>query len=194
MEMHDVPAPTVQTPLDVIVRVGAAGVCRIEIHICDGEWKEKSNVELPYTIGHENAGWVHEVGTSVSNVKVGDKAILHPLMTCRLCTARQFGDDVHCGENLELVSTSNSQRRAEDSEFPRIDADGGYAEYIRTTARSVIKLDDKLEPSDVAAPADGGLTAYHMVAKAARIPWPGDYCVMIGAGGVSALARASGVG
>ncbi|KAF3045363.1 hypothetical protein E8E11_008913 [Didymella keratinophila] len=142
MEMQDVPRPTVQSPLDVIVKVGAAGVCRTDIHICDGEWKEKSNVELPYTIGHENAGWVHEVGSSVSNVKVGDK----------------------------------------DSKFPDTNVDGGYAEYIRTTARSVIKLDDKLEPSDVAALADAGLTAYHVVAKAARILRPGDYCVMIGAG------------
>lgn len=97
LEMHEVPTPTVQGPLDVIVRIGAAGVCRTDIHICDGEWKEKSNVELPYTIGHENAGWVHEVGTSVSNVKVGDKVILHPIVTCGLCTACRFGDDVHCG-------------------------------------------------------------------------------------------------
>lgn len=90
-------------------------------------------------------------------------------MTCGLCTACRFGDDVHC----------------EDSKFPGINVDGGYAEYLRTTARSVIKLDHKLEPSDVAALADAGLTAYHVVAKAARILRPGDYCVMIGAGGVS---------
>ena len=73
-------------------------MCRTDIHICDGEWKEKSTVELPYTIGHENAGWVHQVGSSVSNVKVGDKVILHPLVTCGLCTACRFGDDVHCGK------------------------------------------------------------------------------------------------
>lgn len=51
----------------------------------------------------------------------------------------------------------------------------------------MIKLDDKLEPEDVAALADAGLTAYHVVAKAARILRPGDYCVMIGAGGVRSL-------
>lgn len=97
MEIQDITTPTIQSPLDVIVKVGAAGVCRTDIHICDGEWKEKSNVKLPYTIGHENAGWVHEIGSSVSNVKVGDKVILHPLVTCGLCTACRFGDDVHCG-------------------------------------------------------------------------------------------------
>lgn len=55
----------------------------------------------------------------------------------------------------------------------------------------MIKLDKKLEPADVAALADAGLTAYHVVAKAARILRPGDYCVMIGAGGVSALSSTS---
>ncbi len=59
--------------------------------------------------------------------------------------------------------------------------DGGYAEYIRTTARSVIKLDEKLELLDVAALADAGLSAYHIVAKASKTLRPGDYCNMIGA-------------
>jgi len=94
--------------------------------------------------------------------------ILHPLVTCGLCTACRFGDDVHC----------------EDSTFPGINVNGGYAEYLKTTARSVIKLDDSLEPADVAALADAGLTAYHAVAKAARLLRPGNFCVIIGAGGL----------
>ena len=65
-----------------------------------------------------------------------------------------------------------------------INCDGGYAEYLKTGARSVIKLDDKLEPADVAALADAGLTAYHVVAKAARVLRPGNNVVMIGAGGL----------
>ena len=60
----------------------------------------------------------------------------------------------------------------------------GYAEYLKTTARSVIKLDPSLEPADVAALADAGLTAYHAVAKAARVLRPGNVVVMIGAGGL----------
>jgi NAD+-dependent secondary alcohol dehydrogenase Adh1 len=139
-----------------------------DLHILEGQWAEKSNVKLPYTIGHENAGWVHALGSAVSNMKVGDKVILHPLVTCGLCTACRFGDDVHC----------------EDSTFPGINVDGGYAEYLKTTARSVIKLDDNLEPADVAALADAGLTAYHAVAKAARLLRPGNFCVIIGAGGL----------
>ena len=168
LELREVDEPKIEGPLDVIVKVGAAGVCRTDIHILEGQWEEKSGVSLPYTIGHENAGWVHEVGDAVTNVTVGDKVILHPLMTCGLCRACRLGDDVHC----------------ELSQFPGIDTNGGYAEYLRTSARSCVKLDDSLEPSDVAALADAGLTAQHAVAKASRLLRPGDVCVVIGAGGL----------
>lgn len=168
LRMTDVPEPDVTGPYDVVVRIGGAGVCRTDLHILEGQWKEKSGVTLPYTIGHENAGWVHAVGSAVTNVAEGDKVIVHPLITCGLCRACRFGDDVHC----------------EQSQFPGIDTAGGYAEYLKTSARSVVKLDDSLEPADVAALADAGLTAYHAAAKAARRLRPGDKCVVIGAGGL----------
>jgi NAD+-dependent secondary alcohol dehydrogenase Adh1 len=168
LQMTEVPEPMIEGPLDVIVRIGGAGVCRTDIHILEGQWAQKSGVELPYTIGHENAGWVHAVGEAVTNVAVGDKVILHPLITCGLCRACRSGDDVHC----------------ENSRFPGIDTNGGYAEYLRTTARSVVKIDDSLEPADVAALADAGLTAYHAAAKVAKAVYPGATCVVIGAGGL----------
>ncbi|KQS56689.1 alcohol dehydrogenase [Geodermatophilus sp. Leaf369] len=168
LELTEVPKPEVTGPHDVVVKIGGAGVCRTDLHILEGQWAEKSQVTLPYTIGHENAGWVDAVGDAVTNVAVGDKVILHPLVTCGLCRACRFGDDVHCEANS----------------FPGIDSDGGYAEYLKTTARSCVKIDDSLEPADVAALADAGLTAYHAVAKAARRLHPGDRLVMIGSGGL----------
>lgn len=168
LKLEEAEQPKATSPLDVIVRIGAAGVCRTDLHIIEGQWAEKSNVKLPYTIGHENAGWIHEIGSAVTGLEVGDAVILHPLVTCGLCRSCRFGDDVHC----------------ENSDFPGIDCDGGYAEYLKTTARSVIKLDPKLQPADVAALADAGLTAYHAVAKAARLLRPGEIVVMIGAGGL----------
>lgn len=168
LEMTEVPVPEPSGPFDVIVRIGGAGVCRTDLHILEGQWEAKSGVTLPYTIGHENAGWVHAVGAAVTHVREGDKVIVHPLITCGLCRACRSGDDVHC----------------ESSQFPGIDTHGGYAEYLRTSARSVVRIDDSLEPSDVAALADAGLTAYHAAAKAARRLTPRDRCVVIGAGGL----------
>ncbi|MBQ0923862.1 NAD(P)-dependent alcohol dehydrogenase [Saccharopolyspora endophytica] len=168
MRLTEVPVPEASGPHDVVVKIGGAGVCRTDIHILEGQWAEKSGVTLPYTIGHENAGWVHAVGSAVTNVSEGDKVIVHPLATCGLCRACRFGDDVHCEQSL----------------FPGIDTAGGYADYLKTSARSVVRIDDSLEPSDVAALADAGLTAYHAAAKAARRLRPGDKCVVIGAGGL----------
>ena len=168
LEMKEVPEPELQGPLDVIIKVGAAGVCRTDLHILEEQWAPKTGVGLPYTIGHENAGWVHKVGEAVTSVKVGDKVILHPLLTCGQCRACRLGDDVHC----------------ELQQFPGIDTDGGYAEYLRTSSRCCVKLDDSLEPADVAALADAGLTAQHAAAKASKLLRPGDFCLIVGAGGL----------
>lgn len=166
--MTELPVPEPTGPFDVVVKIGGAGVCRTDLHILEGQWAEKSQVVLPYTIGHENAGWVHAVGSAVTNVSEGDKVIVHPIITCGLCRACRSGDDVHC----------------ESSKFPGIDTHGGYADYLLTSARSVVRIDDSLEPKDVAALADAGLTAYHAAAKAARRLTPRDRVVVIGAGGL----------
>jgi NAD+-dependent secondary alcohol dehydrogenase Adh1 len=152
----------------VVVRIGGAGVCRTDLHIIEEQWAEKSGVTLPYTIGHENAGWVHEIGPAVSNVAVGDTVILHPTPTCGLCHACRAGDDMHC-----LNGT-----------FPGINTDGGMAEYLLTSARACIKLAPSTQPADVAALADAGITAYHAVRKAAPLLYPGTVCVVNGAGGL----------
>lgn len=166
--VEEVAEPEISDPLDVIVRIGGAGLCRTDLHIIEGQWKEKSGVELPYTLGHENAGWVHEVGSAVTNVTEGDAVIVHPLITCGLCHACRAGDDMHCAANL----------------FPGISTNGGFAELLKTNARAVVKLPDGVEPKDVAAHADAGLTAYHAVKKAEQLLYPGTTAVVIGAGGL----------
>ncbi|TMM41457.1 MAG: NAD(P)-dependent alcohol dehydrogenase [Actinobacteria bacterium] len=166
--VEEVPEPTVQGPLDVVVRIGGAGVCRTDLHIIEGQWAEAMHPTLPYTLGHENAGWVHEVGPAVTNVAVGDTVILHPTPTCGLCRACRAGDDMHCA----------------DSSFPGLSHDGGMAEYLLTSARACVKLDPRTRPQDVAALADAGITAYHAVRKAIPLLYPGTTCVVIGAGGL----------
>jgi NAD+-dependent secondary alcohol dehydrogenase Adh1 len=68
--------------------------------------------------------------------------------------------------------------------FPGIDRDGGFAEFLFTSARSVIKLDPSLHPTDIAALADAGLTAIHAVKKAIPVLGAGTRAVVIGAGGL----------
>jgi NAD+-dependent secondary alcohol dehydrogenase Adh1 len=170
--IEDVPEPTVTGPLDVVVKIGGAGVCRTDLHIIEGQWDAAMHPPLPYTIGHENAGWVHEVGAGVTNVSVGDTVILHPTPTCGLCRACRAGQDMHCSQ----------------SRFPGLDSDGGMAEYLLTSARACVKLDPSTRPQDVAALADAGITAYHAVRKAVPLLYPGTTCVVIGAGGLGHIA------
>ena len=166
--VEDVPEPKISGPLDVIVKIGGAGVCRTDLHIIEGQWDAAMHPPLPYTIGHENAGWVEEIGSAVTNVQVGDTVILHPTPTCGLCHACRAGEDMHC----------------ENSTFPGLDSDGGMAEYLLTSARACVKLDPSTQPKDVAALADAGITAYHAVRKAIPLLYPGTTAVVIGAGGL----------
>ena len=72
----------------------------------------------------------------------------------------------------------------ENGAFPGIDSDGGFAEFMLTSARSVVKLDPSLHPTQIAALADAGLTAIHAVKKAIPVLGAGTQAVVIGAGGL----------
>lgn len=166
--LEDVAEPEITRPWDVIVQIGAAGLCRTDLHIIEGQWDAIQHPELPYIIGHENAGWVSEVGSAVSNVSAGDTVIMHPLATCGLCLPCREGQDSHC----------------ENATFPGLNVDGGMAELMKTNARAVVKLDPSMRPADIAALADAGLTAYHAVRKAVPLLPPGAEAVVIGSGGL----------
>ncbi len=168
LKLEEIEEPKAEGPLDVIVRIGGAGLCRTDLHIIEGQWAPLTGIELPYTLGHENSGWVQEVGSAVTNVQEGDAVILHPLITCGLCRACRDGNDMHCV----------------NAAFPGIDTNGGFADFLKTNARAVVKLPEGVEPQDVAAHADAGLTAYHAAKKAALRLHPGTRAVVIGAGGL----------
>lgn len=172
LRITEVPEPRIEGPHDVIVRIGGAGLCRTDLHILEGLWKDRVSVTLPYTPGHENAGWVEAVGSDVQAVQVGDPVIVHPVITDGICPACRRGEDMYCER---LV-------------FPGIDANGGFAQYLRTSERSVLKLPPNLEPAAVAPYADAGLTAYRAAKKAAAHLPPGTRAVIVGIGGLGHIA------
>lgn len=168
VEYQDVADPEIRDSRDVIVRIGGAGVCRTDLHVIEGLWKSISEVDLPYIMGHENAGWVEAVGSAVTGYKPGDPVICHPLITCGHDLACRRGDDMH----------------AIDSAFPGLTEDGGYADLLQTHERALVKLPQTLAPKDVAPYSDAGLTAYRAAKKAAHQLVPGQRAVIIGAGGL----------
>src|SRR5262245_19437398 len=85
LRLDEIPEPTISSPHDVIVRIAGAGLCRTDLHIQQGWFSPLGLVDLPCTLGHENAGWIHEVGAAVDNVAVGDAVICHPQLSCGVC-------------------------------------------------------------------------------------------------------------
>ncbi len=171
LRVTDVDIPRLRNPTDVLVRVTGAGICHTDLHIAEGVWREKVQITLPYTLGHENAGIVEEVGEAVTSFRKGEKVILHPVITDGLCRACRIGEDMHC-ENLV---------------FPGITADGGFAEYLSTSERSLVRIHD-LKPEEVAPLADAGLTAIRAVKKAASRTSSGSHVVVQGVGGLGHIA------
>lgn len=169
--MENVPDPKIEKSSDVIVRIGGAGVCRTDLHIIEGVWRvandPKGDALLPLIMGHENAGWIEDVGSEVVGLKKGDPVIVHPKITGGTCLACRRGHDMH-GEGS----------------FPGVSCDGGYAEALKTSVRNIVKLPQSLVPKEVAAYADAGLTAYRAAKKASRHLLPGEKCVVIGSGGL----------
>ena len=171
VDYEDVPDPIIEKSSDVIVRIGGAGVCRTDLHIIEGVWRDSQDGDgklLPLIMGHENAGWVEDVGSEVQGLKKGDPVIVHPKITGGTCIACRRGHDMH----------------GEDGAFPGVSCDGGYAEALKTSVRNIVKLPQTLIPKEVAAYADAGLTAYRAAKKASRHLLPGQKCVVIGSGGL----------
>jgi NAD+-dependent secondary alcohol dehydrogenase Adh1 len=162
LRVEDVAEPKVEGPWDVIVKIGGAGLCRTDLHLLD------SGFPLQFTLGHENAGWVTEIGSAVTNVAVGDAVIAHPIASCGLCLECHRGEIVRCASQ----------------QFVGMSVDGGMAEAVKTNARALVKLPSGMEPRDVAAHADAGLSAYHAVKKSVTHLAPGTTAVVIGAGGL----------
>ena len=125
-------------------------------------------IELPMILGHENAGWVEEVGSAVESVKVGDPVIVHPIGG-----AERAGTD-----------PGFDQRSDDRAFYPGFNRNGGFAEYMLTEERMLVRLPNHLSPMDIAPLADAGLTAYSVVRKAAEHLAPGHYTLVLGAGGL----------
>src|SRR4029453_1531867 len=169
--VEEVPEPTASGPMDVVVRVGGAGLCRTDLHVLDGVFADLC-LPPPFVMGHETAGWVHQVGPAVEGFAVGDPVIVHPYLTCGVCPPCRRGDDQFC----------------ERFRFSGAMIDGGFADFIAISARSLVKLSSTLAPSAVAGLADGGLAAYRAVKRSVGWLSPGAVAVIIGAGGLGHIA------
>jgi NAD+-dependent secondary alcohol dehydrogenase Adh1 len=166
---RQVPEPIRAT--DVLIRIGGAGVCATDLHAIEG-LMEPAGVTLPRVLGHENAGWVEEVGPGVTTVAKGDAVLVFPPRSCGMCVPCRRGVDMLCIHH----------------EFTGLTVDGGFADYVLVPERSLVTLPSGVEPSAVAPHADAGLTAYHAVKRLAPLLTPGTTAAIVGVGGVGHIA------
>jgi NAD+-dependent secondary alcohol dehydrogenase Adh1 len=168
VELDQAATPEVIHPFDVRVKIAATGVCRTDLHIISGLLP----VGVPHVLGHENAGWVDQVGSMVTTVKIGDPVVCFPFVSNGLSTTERRGLDTNAPNRVT----------------PGINAPGGYAEYLLTNERAVIKVPETADLCDLATLTDAGLAAYRACKRASKLLGVGDTAIIIGIGGLGHLA------
>lgn len=163
---------------DVRIAIKFAGICHSDIHQGRGGWGEAI---FPMVPGHEIAGVVVEVGSSVTKFAVGDRVgVGVGVNSCRTCANCQRGLEQYCATGM--VMTYNDQDRYGDGDVTY----GGYSQEVVVNEDYVLRIPDGLE-LDVAAPLlCAGITTYsplrHWQAK------PGTSVAVVGLGGLGHVA------
>ena len=173
--LMDVPVPAPAAG-QILLKIAGAGACHSDLHLM--EWPEgQLPWKLPFTLGHENAGWVHEVGVGVAGIHVGDPVVVYGPWGCGHCRACRLGRENYCARAAEIAVMGGG-----------LGCDGGMAEYMLVpSTRFLVPLGD-LDPAAAAPLADAALTPYHAIREARALLYPGSTAVVIGAGGLGQMA------
>jgi alcohol dehydrogenase, propanol-preferring len=172
----DVPVPD-PGPGEVLIKVGGAGACHSDISIM--EWpKGVMPFDVPFTLGHENAGWIEILGPGAIGFAAGDPVAVYGPWGCGTCGACIRGMDNLC----------EHWREPGHHRGGGLGKDGGMAEFMLVpSTRLLVPLHD-LEPAAAAPLSDAGLTPYHAIAASRHVLVPGAAAVVIGVGGLGHLA------
>jgi len=164
-------------PGEVLVRIAAAGACHSDLHLMHDFAAGVMPFDPPFTIGHENAGWVEGVGAGVSGLELGEPVAVYGPWGCGRCHRCLSGKENYCERQAELAISGGG-----------LGADGGMAPYmVVPKSRWLVPLGD-LDPVLAAPLTDAGLTPYHAIARSRELLLPGSTVVVIGAGGLGHMA------
>jgi propanol-preferring alcohol dehydrogenase len=173
-QLRDVPVPE-PGPGEVLLKVGGAGACHSDLHLLEAPAGSK-DFALPFTLGHENAGWIETMGPGATGFAPGDAVVVYGPWGCGLCMNCRQGMENYC------------QTPGYPSPGGLGGTNGGMAEYLLVPAtRYLIPLGD-LDPRVAAPLTDAGLTSYHAVKRSLHLLGPGSMAVVIGAGGLGQMA------
>ncbi len=178
-ELVEVPKPT-PGPGQVVVKVGGAGACHSDLHLMYEFGGGATPWSPPFTLGHENAGWVDSIGTGVTRVKEGDAVAVYGPWGCGRCPRCLLGIETYCDNPMAAPVPGGGGG---------LGLDGGMAEYLLVPAeRLLVPLPVGLDPATAAPLTDAGLTPYHAVRRSWSKMTPASTVVVIGVGGLGHLA------
>lgn len=175
-EWRDVADPE-PGPGQVLVRIGGAGACHSDLHLMGDFEAGQLGFAPPFTLGHENAGWVESLGPGVEGVEVGEPVAVYGPWGCGRCRNCLLGMENYCERQLEIGTMGGGLGR-----------DGGMAPFmVVPSARLLVGLGG-LDPVEAAPLTDAGLTPYHAVKRSLGVLVPGTTAVVIGVGGLGHMA------
>ncbi|MCY7395494.1 MAG: NAD(P)-dependent alcohol dehydrogenase [Nocardioides sp.] len=176
--LRDVPVPR-PGPGEVLVQVGGAGACHSDLHLIHEFDEGALPWGPPFTLGHENAGWVHAMGPGVTGYEAGQPVAVVGAWGCGLCARCRAGLETYCDRpDLARVAGGGGG----------LGLDGGMAEYLLVPdQRHLVTLPEGLDPVHAAPLTDAGLTPYHAVRRSREKLVPGSTAVVIGVGGLGHL-------
>jgi propanol-preferring alcohol dehydrogenase len=172
-ELREVKMPE-PGPGQVLIKVGGAGACHSDLHILETPAGTRG-LPLPFTLGHENAGWVEKLGSGATGFAVGDPVIVYGPWGCGSCPNCRVGMENYC-ESREKGKAGGLGR------------DGGMANYMIVPSTRFLLPLGKLDPREAAPLTDAALTSYHAVKRSLHLLGPGSTAVVIGAGGLGQMA------
>ena len=110
-ELREVPVPE-PGPGQVLIKVGGAGACHTDLHLID----EADHLSgLPFTLGHENAGWVEKLGPGATGFAPGDPVLVYGPWGCGTCPHCRVGMENYC-ENTPGLGFPAHREEARDLE------------------------------------------------------------------------------
>ena len=163
-------------PTEVKVKIVAAGVCHSDLSVLDGTipWK------APSVLGHEGAGIVDSVGSSVRSVKPGDHVVVATLASCGTCRACNTGHPTMCIRSLGNVSTPFTYNGEPASNFA---AASVFAEYTIIQEVQAVPISKDVPFTSACLIGCGVLTGVGSVLNRAKVA-PGETSAVFGVGGV----------
>jgi propanol-preferring alcohol dehydrogenase len=177
-EIVEVPVPEAGLG-QVVIRIGGAGACHSDVHLMSEFEEGQLAWSPPFVLGHENAGWVHEVGAGVRGLATGQPVAVVGAWGCGTCGHCRAGSENYCENTAEAPAPGGGGG---------LGLDGGMAEYMLVPSdRFLVPLPDGLDPVRAAPLTDAGLTPYHAIRRSLHKLLPDTTAVVVGAGGLGHL-------